>query len=703
MNFLTQLQEGTLYRQIPEIYFRELLKGFAAADFEINPYKHKLSGEAKDEAYKALQDQIYGEILCPSEGIDASAIFYMCKLLETAQHIGTVSERAGRLLRRIRDMTRESSASQCESFCNVEAWKAAFEYAHSAEVITGHKIRSLAVSREKAHGDALRFLKNRGFDYQLHSFGFGLKDNSLRKVCKAAERRIAMIGGITTINHMLHYMKQCDKFHEGVFQHARLTGTWNVMPRPPNLPWKFIYGLAIKHFTEGEKQIPLDSMLQKMGDLTKNIGASFNVEPYSSYENISAEHASWLAVTFDTLCYDELFALPQWQPDAADFLIPAFAKHLKPILERYALDMPFGGEEAWKALAENTIRNADLIGLKPLNKTVDRAPLKPCIGMANELNQKFRTPFQNQERDEFSYPFLAGSRGHVWVHPKSIASRSFMESTFAALRREFIAKGENFDGEIGPVLDEITIDVLKHFGHEVSVKNKKYSIRRGANIEADIVVETENTIFFIECTKKALTDAARRGDLNTYVRDLDGSFLKNARQLLRHEATLKANGSLKFENGYVLEHKGRTVEKIAINIFDHGSLQNLMTTGPLLRMLCSSKLEYSDPEMKGTCESANRKIEGIKESIETILDLSDDRDKAFQIASMSTFWFSIDQFFYLLLKGGDLGTGLSLIRNVSYQSGDLIFDIKARGTLSEQGKQVEEWMRENNGGGRLLI
>lgn len=262
-----------MYRQIPKDYYSDILKAFMATDFTNIPYNDKLSGGEKDEAYKILQDEISRSILNPSEGIDSSAIFYMCKILETAHYLGVASKDAGHLLRRIQDMTRGLEAKKCESFANTDAWKNAFACAHSAEIITGHKFRALAISREKAHADALLFLQSRGFNYALDSNGFCLKSTSLSAACKAVERRIEKIGGITTLNRMLHFMTHCGKFHDGVFLHARLTQTTNALPRPPNVPWKFIYGLGIKHFKGTEKQIPLDDMLQKMGDLSKNIGA----------------------------------------------------------------------------------------------------------------------------------------------------------------------------------------------------------------------------------------------------------------------------------------------------------------------------------------------------------------------------------------------------------------------------------------------
>ena len=98
--------------------------------------------------------------------------------------------------------------------------------------------------------------------------------------------------------------------------------------------------------------------------------------------------------------------------------------------------------------------------------------------------------------------------------------------------------------------------------------------RKGEVGEADIVLETEERIFLIECKKKPLTTAARGGSTLAALRDLDGSFFKLVQQLSGHEARLRGQGAITFASGTKVELRGRQVEKIGVGLFDHGSLQD---------------------------------------------------------------------------------------------------------------------------------
>lgn len=63
---------------------------------------------------------------------------------------------------------------------------------------------------------------------------------------------------------------------------------------------------------------------------------------------------------------------------------------------------------------------------------------------------------------------------------------------------------------------------------------------------------------------------------------------------------------------------------------------------------------------------------------------------------MSTWWLSLDQLAYLLLKGnGDLWEGLRDIRHLATRSGDLVYDVKGSRMLNEVGKTMLEVAQSN--------
>jgi hypothetical protein len=87
----------------------------------------------------------------------------------------------------------------------------------------------------------------------------------------------------------------------------------------------------------------------------------------------------------------------------------------------------------------------------------------------------------------------------------------------------------------------------------------------GSDLDMDIVGETKDRIFIFECKKKVLTNASRRGETVSSLRDLNDSFLKFTMQLARHESALRTQETITFRDGKNLSLSGRKIEKFGIS------------------------------------------------------------------------------------------------------------------------------------------
>ncbi len=130
----------------------------------------------------------------------------------------------------------------------------------------------------------------------------------------------------------------------------------------------------------------------------------------------------------------------------------------------------------------------------------------------------------------------------------------------------------------------------------------------------------------------------------------------------------------------------RKIVKIALNLFDHASLQSRMFTIPIIDLLYRVELNHVDPKMKKNVNELNKRMRKFKYFINRIYDANpEDHSNLLHEIAMSTYWLSIDQLYYILLKGsGDLEKGLSLFSNVTYQSGDIVFEINSRLNMGKQ-------------------
>jgi hypothetical protein len=142
----------------------------------------------------------------------------------------------------------------------------------------------------------------------------------------------------------------------------------------------------------------------------------------------------------------------------------------------------------------------------------------------------------------------------------------------------------------------------------------------------------------------------------------------------------------------VLELRGRPVEKIGINLFDHGSLQNRDFTIALIEVMAGSRISADAPEAQDVVRSINERLEKMTRSLVEIMAKQPGKgDRALFHFAMSTWWLSIDQFQYLLMKGnGDLWSSLNRIRHLTARSGDLVYELQRSLNLNDFGRAMLE-------------
>ncbi|MEE1656739.1 hypothetical protein VB618_11065 [Microvirga sp. CF3062] len=615
--------------------------------------------------------------------------------METAIHLERASIAQWLLLWEVFEAI--SGMDRCRPISDVVAWKEALDAAATSLNHSTFRHSLRANTREAAVADALRTLSRKGYTIRVDGQGGRLTSRGYEQVCARIEKKIKNVGGAYAANALLSLMQQVGRVHDGSLLHAR-TPTMLDERSKSGTPWHYIYTLALKHFDAPPTKVNPQSVLQAMEDLTRSMAAALDVEPHSSFENMSISGASVSGVLYDSVIYDELFAFPQWQPAAAESLLPMWLS----ALHEEGCKFPFVPETTWSTLADRLLtrsRPSMLVSIKPLDLTstalspAEASRLLELIGAsAEQLNSGYRTPSDNAKRTSTLYPAIRTKPNEYALQPTGIAARAFCERLYSLMRDE---ADDDLENRMGRALERLTAKTLEKFGASPTIVNGIYDgEKRSEHFEVDIAVETPDRIFLIECTKKPLTTAARGGSTLHVLNDLEGSFLKLLQQVARHEAVLRTKGEIVFRDGQVLRLNGRPVEKICVSLFDHGSLQDRSFTISLIERLAGTQLSADHPNAASSIIRMNKRLKRLNASLNSIIDASSDApDRALFRFAMSTWWLSIDQLYYLCHKGDGLWNGLERVRHLTSRSGDLIYEVRRVSNLNQVGQALFEVTR----------
>lgn len=134
--------------------------------------------------------------------------------------------------------------------------------------------------------------------------------------------------------------------------------------------------------------------------------------------------------------------------------------------------------------------------------------------------------------------------------------------------------------------------------------------------ECDFIIETDDSIIFIEEKSKELDIESKSGDILSGLWDLALSLLNSQEQICRHEYLLRKQGKIEFENGFTLELKDRRIEKVSLTLFDFYSLADVNSVRSILISFINSTISSTDSDPKVT-----KKIEKINKAFRKLQNI----------------------------------------------------------------------------------
>jgi hypothetical protein len=257
-----------------------------------------------------------------------------------------------------------------------------------------------------------------------------------------------------------------------------------------------------------------------------------------------------------------------------------------------------------------------------------------------------------------------------------MAARALFERIYTLLRE---AKVRNLENRMGTALEHMTAEAVQLTGHPPAYVGLQYcppGQRKGdAPLEVDVADVSDDHIFFIECKKKPLTNAARGGNTLSAAVDVASAFLAPLVQINRHEAQLRAGG-ISFLNGQILTLNGRDIQRVTITMTDHGSMQDRTFLRALLIGLWGATLTAFDPKHQADADKVNEQLTSVAEGITALAGQAGGKFDDFVHRYIgSSLWLSIDQFTFLCERTRDLRKATSPVGGVIFGTGDLMNEI----------------------------
>jgi hypothetical protein len=412
------------------------------------------------------------------------------------------------------------------------------------------------------------------------------------------------------------------------------------------------------------------------------MAAVFDVEAYDSFDGMTVGAANFHQIFSDRIMYDELFAFQQWQPKVAPCVFSSWLRHLTGA----GCVLPLASVDEWEAIGLSLLENAQTTALtithpaehaRPALTAQRAAALFEALAIPIEqLNKGYATPLDTAKRDSPYYPLYKISADLYAMPPRGMTARALYERIYTLLRE---AKASDLENRMAAALERMTAEAVGLSGHQPTYAGLQYRVpgqRKGeAPYELDVADESVERIFFLECKKKPLTNAARSGNVLSAAVDLAAAFLMPLVQINRHEAQLRAGG-ITFLNGQVLELNGRTIHRIAVTMTDHGSMQDRMFLRAVIIGLWGATLTAHNAAHQPDADKVNEQLKKLANGITALGAQAGGKFDDFVHRYIhSSWWLSIDQLYFLCERASNLQSALSPLGSIVFGTGDLMNEI----------------------------
>ncbi len=188
-------------------------------------------------------------------------------------------------------------------------------------------------SRLKSVGEAGRHLRDKGYTISVKENAYTFAEGELER---ATNRIVEIFTALGSANVLVNLFRLLEKVHpvdSGLYLPGRryAPGTGE---RPPSVPFGFLVNLAVKAPINGRVCAQPEALWQEAVELSVDIAAAMNLEPFSGFAFISVAPKHIESVLREMALFDHLFALRQWRfPFTQVFLTEFFSSEHEQIFK----------------------------------------------------------------------------------------------------------------------------------------------------------------------------------------------------------------------------------------------------------------------------------------------------------------------------------------------------------------------------------
>ena len=479
------------------------------------------------------------------------------------------------------------------------------------------------LKRDKMRFDSFFFFKNKISDLELeldNRFEFNYFDNidGIKQIQQYIESLISDIGAEEVLFFI--YDKLFDNYH-GDLQIFTISkpSTGQIKDSEPEVPYGYLINLCIKQIYRVKKTRKhlSDNDLEQINyvlDVALRLGLLLDLTAYNSFsvilrDSIKVDRNLLNQLLYENAAYDSIFMFDQYPAKSISYLIrnvfqgveheiqfdipiEVIAKVIDAIVDLFVVE---GKTRKILTMSENKLCR-EIIGRE---KSLAKKDVKKFLDIfskdISETNLGFSHPLDYEKINAHFAPVLKVDASRYMVMNPSIFSLSY----FSILRHNYIGKSKLQNGGIGGSIDQkVTRDNFEKLIRKIFIEKgfRTYKGRFGNGNEADLVVDTDNRVYVIECKIGTFARKAKALDMMELYSSLDVLF-KSQRQAYTVEYYLKKYGSIEFDdNGFKNRlYLGRkSVVRISLSLYDYLGFQDMTFVSYLLMELYGVQLSLKE-------------------------------------------------------------------------------------------------------------
>ncbi|PSW61873.1 hypothetical protein C0W54_08505 [Photobacterium kishitanii] len=513
-----------------------------------------------------------------------------------------------------------------DSYSNsIESWMLAKKYVealYSLDYDFDHNNFRL-FEEQKLISKSINYLRSKKYNIIINDGNAYLDTDSEKRIFSVIDYKLTKSGEQSIFFIMMMLSKKYDSRSKRYFLRPELTLLDQI---EVDIPWGYLFNVCLSklYLTDmTKKKSKVNANIEHFDDavnLVKHYFCLQRIQSFNKYADMYYRYDTIIPAIKRNILYDQHFSIDQISNDHALKMIDGMFN--SSLLEKFDVNINIYIDiMRWIFSKPNDkpyLFSIEKIYYELFKYNIDelKIALDYLSHDINTINKGYLYPNDIIKRNYYKKPFIKRKENYIYINS------NFMNYGFYfSLLSLYTEKGVNGD-TLGKVAEEFvesqflrnSINYISNKEYKISKEIAKELKIRSQKKECDYILETENSIVFIELKRKTLTSNSRSGDALTSIVDISQSLFHALAQAGCHEYILRRDGQIVFNDGTKIELKNRKIEKVALTLFGFFGIQDGLFVHQILNSLINAELKSED-ESKN--KIVNKLLNELKNQYET--------------------------------------------------------------------------------------